>query len=88
MSRSEMVHYDLPPLLVDTASLTTSGCVHVRHHEVQALRAVEIHVSCPPDLRFEAACSAAPSSAGWPDIQQGASRVDNGDVTLPHVMLP
>ena len=49
MSRSEMVHYDLPPLLVDTASLTTSGCVHVRHHEVQALRAVEIHVLCPPD---------------------------------------
>ena len=61
MSRSKVVHYDLPPLLVDTASLTTSGCVDVRQHEVQALRAVEIHVLCPPDLRYEATCSAAPS---------------------------
>ena len=32
MSRSEVVHYDLPPLLVDTASPTTTGCVHVRQH--------------------------------------------------------
>ena len=88
MSRSEVVHYDSPPLLVDTASPTTSGCVHVRHHEVQALRAVEIHVSCPPGLRFEATCSAVPSAAGWPEIQQGASRVDSDDATLPHEMLP
>ena len=36
MCRSEVVHYDLPPLLVDTASPTTSGCVHVRQHVVQA----------------------------------------------------
>ena len=49
MSRSEVVHYDLPPLRVDTASSTISGCVRVRHHEVQALRAVETHVPCPPD---------------------------------------
>ena len=34
MRRSEVVHYDSPPLLVDTASSTTSGCVHARHHEV------------------------------------------------------
>ena len=33
MSRSDVVHYDSLPLLVDTASPTTSGCVHVRHHE-------------------------------------------------------
>ena len=46
MSGSEVVHYDLPPLLVDTASPTTSGCVHVRHHEIQALRDVETHVLC------------------------------------------
>ena len=75
MSCSEVVHYDSPPLLVDTASPTTSGCVHIRHHEVQALRAVEINVSCPPDLRFEATCSAASSAAGWPDIQQPAGRL-------------
>ena len=62
--------------------------MHVRHHEVQALRAVKIHVSYPPDLRFEATCSAAPSAAGWPDTQQGASRVDSDDATLPHEMLP
>ena len=83
-----MVHYDLPPLLVDTASPTTSGCVHVRQHEVQALRAAETHVLCPPDPRYEATCSAAPSAAGWLDIQQDASRVDSVDVTLPHEMLP
>ena len=62
--------------------------MHVRYHEVQALRAVEIHVLCPPDLRYEATCSAAPSAAGWPDIQQDASRVDISDVTLPREMLP
>ena len=89
MSRSGVVHYDSPPLLVDTAAPTTSGCLNVRHHEVQALRAVEIHVSCPPDLRFEATCSVPPSTAGWPDIQQQEpSRVDSGDATLPHEMLP
>ena len=77
MSRSEVVHYDSPPLLVDTASQSKSGCVNVRHHEVQALRAVEIHVLCPPDPRYEATCSAPPSAAGWPDIQQDASRVDS-----------
>ena len=88
MSRSEVVHYDSPPLLVDTAVPTTSGCVNVRYHEVQALRAVEIHVPCPPDLRFEATGSAAPSAAGWPDIQQEPSRVDSDDATLSHEMLP
>ena len=41
----DRVHYDSPPLLVNTAVPTTSGCVSVRHHEAQALRAVEIHVS-------------------------------------------
>ena len=46
MSGSEEVHYDLPPLLVDTASPTTSGCVRVRRYEIQALRAVETHVLC------------------------------------------
>ena len=63
MSGSEVVHYDLPPLLVDTASPTTSGCVHVRHHEIQALRAVETHVLCPADPRYEATCSAASGTA-------------------------
>ena len=84
MSRSEVVHYDSPPVLVDTASPTTLGCVHVRHHKVQALRAVEIHVLCPPDLRYEATFSAAPTAAGWPNIQQGAPRVDSDDATLSH----
>ena len=88
MSRSEVVHYDSPPLLVDTAVPTTSGCVNVRHHEVQTLRAVEIHVSCPPGLRFEATCSAAPSAGGWPDVQQEPFRVGSDDATLPHEMLP
>ena len=45
MSRSEVVHYDSPPRLVDTAVPTTSGCVNVRPYEVQTLHAVEIHVS-------------------------------------------
>ena len=45
-------------------------------------------LSYPPDLRFEATCSAAPSAAGWPDTQQGASRVDSDDATLSHNMLP
>ena len=66
MSRSEVVHCDSPPLLVDTAVPTTSGCVNVRHHEIQALRAVEIHVSCPPDLRFEATYSAVDGLAQPP----------------------
>ena len=35
MSSSEMVHYDSPPLLVDTALPTTSGRVHVRYHETR-----------------------------------------------------
>ena len=74
MSDSEVLHYDLPPLLVDMASPTTSGCVHIRHHETQALRAVETHVLCPSGPRLEATCSAALSTAGWPDIQQDASR--------------
>ena len=52
MSGSEVVHYDLPPLLVDTASPTTSGRVHARRHEIQALRAVETHVLCPVDPRY------------------------------------
>ena len=51
MSRSEVVHYDSPPLLVDTAVPTTSGYVNVRHHEVQALHAVEIFTS-PARLTF------------------------------------
>ena len=88
MSGSEVLHYDSPPLLVDTASPTTSGCVHVWHRETQALRAVETHVLCPANPRLEATCSAAPSTAGWPDIQQDASRVDSDDVTLTHEMLP
>ena len=75
MSGSEVVHYDLPPLLADTASLTTSGRVHVQHHEIRALCAVETHVLCPVDPRYETIFSAAPSTAGWPDTQQGASRV-------------
>ena len=45
MSSSEVVHYDLPPLLVDTASPTTSGRVRVCYHETQALRAVETPTS-------------------------------------------
>ena len=88
MSGSEVVHYDLSPLLVNTASPTTSGCVHVRHHEIQALRAVETHVLCPVDPRYETTCSAAPSAADWPGIQQDASRVDTNDATLAHEMLP
>ena len=62
MSGSEVVPYDSPPLLVDTASPTTSGHVRVRHHETQALRAVETHVLCPVDPHYE--CSAALSTAG------------------------
>ena len=88
MSGSEVVHYNLSPLLVDTASPTTPGCVHVRHHEIQALRAVETHVLCPANLRNEAACSTALGTAGWPDIQQDGSRVDSDDITLTHEMLP
>ena len=88
MSGSEVAHYDLPPLLVDTASPTTSGRVQVRHHKIQALRAVETHVFCPVDPHYGATCSAAPSTAGWPDIQQDASRVDSEDITLTHEMLP
>ena len=87
MSRSEVVHYDSPPLLVDTSAHITSGCVHVRHHEIQALRAVEMYVLCPPDLRYETTCSAVPSAVVWPDVQQDASRVDSDDATLPHTML-
>ena len=83
MSRSEVFHYDSPPLLVDTATVTTSGCVSVRHHEVQALRAVEVQAASPPDLRFVATCSVPPSTAGWPDIQQEPSRVDSDDATTP-----
>ena len=74
MSGSEVLHYDSPPLLVDTASLTTSGCVHVRHREIQALRAAETRVLCPADPRLEMTCSVGLSTAGWPDIQQDASR--------------
>ena len=88
MSGSEVVHYDLPPLLVDTASPTTSGCVHVRHHEIQVLRAVETHVLCPADPVYETTCSAAPSAAGWPDTQHDPSRVDSDDATMTHEMLP
>ena len=72
MSRSEVVHHYLPPLLVDTASLTTPDCVHVRHHEAQALRAVETHVLCPPDLCYEATCSAAPRA---PPVGQTSSKM-------------
>ena len=88
MSSSEVVHYNLPPLLVDTASPTTSGRVRVRYHEIQALRAVETHVLCPADPRYETTCSAAPGAAGWPDTQHDASRVDGDDATLTHEMLP
>ena len=41
-----------------------------------------------PDPRLEATCSAALCTASWPDIQQGASRVDSDDNTLTHEMLP
>ena len=88
MSTSEVFHYDSPPLLVDTATVTTSGCVSVRHHGVQALRAVEVHADSPPDLRFVATCSVPPSTAGWPDIQQEPSRVDSDDATRSHKILP
>ena len=88
MSSSEVVHYDLPPLLVDTTSLTTSGRVRARYHEIQAPRAVETHVLCPVDPRYKTACSAALSTAGWPNIQQDDSRVDIDDATLTHEMLP
>ena len=88
MSGTEVIHYDLPPPLVDMASPTTSGCVHIRHHEIQALRAVETHVLCPADPRYETTCSAAPSTAGWPDTQQDASRADSDDVILTHKKLP
>ena len=72
MSRSEVVHYDSPPLLVDTAVPTTSGCVNVRYHEVQALRAVEIHVSCPPDLRFEGLAMLRPAPSVGQTCPAGA----------------
>ena len=88
MSGSGTAHYDLPPLLVDTASPGTSGHVHVRYHEVQALRAVANHIASPVDPRFVATCSAGPSAAGWPDIQHDPSRVDSDDATLTHEMLP
>ena len=54
MSSSEVVCYDSPQLLVDTALLTTSGRVRVRYHETQALRAIETRVLCPADPRYEA----------------------------------
>jgi hypothetical protein len=88
MSGSGTAHYDSPPLLVDTASPGTSGRVHVRHHEVQALCAVANHISSPVDPRYESTCSAAPIAAGSPDIQLGPSRVDSSDVTVTHQMLP
>ena len=69
MSSSEVVRYDPPPLLVGTALLATSGRVRVRYHETQALCAVETHVLCQADPRYEATCSAAPEPAGWPGIQ-------------------
>ena len=62
--------------------------MHVRHHEIQVLRAVETHVLCPADPRLEAACSAALSTTGWPDTQQDTSRVDSDNVTLTHEMPP
>ena len=62
--------------------------MYVRYHEVQALRAVATHIPSPADPRYEATCSAAPSAAGWPDIQHGPSRVDSDDETLTHEMLP
>ena len=88
MSGSGTAHYDLPPLLVDTASPGTSGRVHVRHHEVQALCAVANHISSPVDPRYEPTCSAAPIAAGSPDIQLDPSRVDSDDATVTHQMLP
>ena len=69
MSSSEVVRYDSPPLLVDTVLPITSGGVRVRYHATQVLRAVETHVLCPRDPRYEATCSAAPEPAGWPGIQ-------------------
>ena len=51
MNGSEMICYDLPPLLVGTALPATSGCVRARYHEIRALRAVETHVLCPADPR-------------------------------------
>ena len=71
MSDSGTAHYDLPPLLVDTAAPGKSGRVHVRCHEVRALRAVANHISSPVDSRYEPTCSAAPSVAG----SQGYTRV-------------
>ena len=76
MSGSEVICYDMPPLLVDTALPATPGCVRARYHEVRALRAVETHVLCPADPRYEATCSAAPAPAGWPDIRQTGMRAD------------
>jgi hypothetical protein len=87
MSGSSTACYDRPPLLVDTATLGTSGRVHVRYHEVLALRAVANHIISPADPRFVATCSAGPSTAGSPDIQH-SSRVDSDDVTVTHQMLP
>ena len=57
MSGSEVIRYDSPPLLVDTASPATSGCICARYHEVQALRDVETHVLWPADPRYEATCT-------------------------------
>ena len=88
MSGSKVLHYDSPPLLVDTASLTTSGCVHSRHCEIQALRTVETRVLCPADPHLKTTRPVALSTAGWPDSQQVASRVDSDDATLTHEMLP
>ena len=88
VSGSCTAYYDSPPLLIDTATPGKSDRVHVRCHEVQALRAVANHVSSPADPRYEPTCSAAPSAAGSPDIQLDPSRVDSGDVTMTHEMLP
>ena len=88
MSGSSTARYDLPPLLVGTASLGTSGRVHVRYHEVQVLRAVANHIISPADPRFVATCSAGPSTAGSPDIQHDPSRVDSDDAIVTHEMLP
>ena len=88
MSGSEVIRYDLPPLLVDTALPATSGRVRARYHEIQALRAVETHVLCPADPRYEVTCSAAPEPACWPDIRQTGMRVDGDDATTTHEMLP